>query len=446
MTEPIFQTIYSPDNKRSYRAWTNGVVWEAQAREQVHRLMSLPFVKDVCVMPDTHFGLGGPVGVAVKFEGAITPAVVGADIGCGMRATLTDIQADKLTPEVLVQLRQAIEETVPHGMTQGGRDKGSWLQEPSDVRKVWFNDHNGERLCIADEYDELIGHFDYNGPTDLDNLEYRLDPLRNGSTAAHRDPLSQLGTLGSGNHFFEVSVDQHGGVWFVVHSGSRGAGARIADYFTKRAQDLMEKWLTKLPDDDKSLAFLPEGTNEYTGYIEFMEWAQGYAYCSRALMMNRVLDIAVPRVLKGYVNVVEDFDIHHNYLDTNTMIARKGAVNLTPGALAVIPGAMGARTYIVTGKEGLKNSMYTCSHGAGRAMSRTQAEKSFTLEQHQAALAGLECNKSEDTLDETTQAYKDVDKVIAAQSDLVEPKYILNAKLCVKGVSLKRHRKNQESK
>lgn len=442
MTEALFDTIYDPSGERSYRAWTRGVQWEAQAKEQVHRLMALPFVKDLCVMPDTHFGLGGPVGVAVKFEGAVIPAVVGTDIGCGMRATLTDVPADSLTTEVLAQLRHEIESVVPHGITRGV-DRGSWANEPDNVIRVWRDGCNGRGPSLADRYEDLLSHFDYDGWQDLSHNMYRLEPLRNGGTIQHRSPLSQLATLGTGNHFFEVSVDQDNHVWCVVHSGSRGAGARIADYFIKRAQDLMEKWLTKLPDDDRNLAFLTEETPEYQGYIACMKWAQDYAYQNRALMMWRVLNIAFPKALKRYGNVVEDFDIHHNYLDTDTLIARKGAVHLTEGQQAIIPGAMGARTYIVRGKAGLRASMETCSHGAGRAMSRTAAEKTFTLQQHQTDLADLECDKSEGTLDETTRAYKDIDAVIAAQSDLVEPEFILNAKLCVKGVGIKRHKERK---
>lgn len=438
-----FQTIEAP-NRRWYRAWTRGVQWEEGAKGQAERLLELPFVKEVAVMPDTHLGYGGPVGIGVRFEGALIPAVIGVDIGCGMRAVLTDIRADSLTPQVLAELRQAIEDVVPHGITRGA-DRGSWHDVPEDVKRVWFNNHNGEKLSLYDEYTDLLEHFE--GGL-YDDGSWKLPPLHNGQTTQHRDPLSQLGTLGTGNHFFEVSVDQNGGVWAVVHSGSRGAGARIGDYFTKRAQDLMGQWMTKLPGDDKNLSFFPEGTPEYTGYIEFMKWAQRYAWHNRALMMERVLRVACPRALKFYPKwgrcdsgSLVDFDIHHNYLDTETLIARKGAVNLKPGQRSIIPGAMGARTYIVKGKEGLEKSMFTCSHGAGRAMSRTAAEKNITMEQHQADLAGLECDKSAGTLDETTRAYKNVDAVIAAQADLVEPEFILNAKLCVKGTSELNRRK-----
>lgn len=428
MSDTVFETFQAP-NGRHARAWVRGVQWETGAREQAERLLELPFVKELVVMPDTHLGYGGPVGIGAKFGGALIPSVIGVDIGCGMRATLTDINLGELRPELLPELRRAIESVVPHGLTRD-IDRGSWCNVPEDVKNVWYNDHNGEEPSLYVRYDELLNQF----PT-------TLCPLRNGATAQHRNPLSQLGTLGTGNHFFEVSTDQFGQVWLIVHSGSRGAGARIGDYFTKRAQDLMVKWHSKLPANDKNLAFLPEGEPEYQGYVDFMKWAQKYAHANRGLMMNRVKDIAFPRVLKRHVRTVETFDIHHNYLDTDTMVARKGAVHLREGERAVIPGAMGARTYIVRGKPGLKASMETCSHGAGRAMSRTTASRNVTLEQHQADLAGLECDKSEGTLDETTRAYKNIDAVIAAQADLVEPVYILNAKLCVKGIGeLKRQK------
>jgi tRNA-splicing ligase RtcB len=424
-------------NGRWYRAWTEGVLWEPCSQDQVHRLLELAFIKEVAVMPDTHFGMGGPIGVAVKFGGAIIPSVIGVDIGCGMRAVLTDLVAEDLTPDILPALRQAIESVVPHGLTRGA-DKGSWGVVPEDIKSAW---HHDNEFSLAEEYEELLIRFERDWRNIPMTHESYLPPLRNGQTAQHRDPLSQLGTLGTGNHFFEVSVDQQNRVWCVVHSGSRGAGARIGDYFTKRAQDLMVKWLVKLPGDDRNLAFLPEGEPEYNGYIAFMKWAQKYAWLNRSLMMTHVLNIAFTRVFKGYANRLLDFDIHHNYLDTDTLIARKGAVHLTQGQFAVIPGAMGARTYIVTGLPGLSASMETCSHGAGRAMSRTQAIHNVTLEQHQTDLAGLECDKSEGTLDETTRSYKNIDAVIAAQADLVKTECILNAKLCVKGVGELRRRK-----
>jgi tRNA-splicing ligase RtcB (3'-phosphate/5'-hydroxy nucleic acid ligase) len=428
MSDNVFEVFQAP-NGRHAKAWVRGVQWEEGARLQAERLLELPFVKELVVMPDTHFGFGGPVGIGVRFEGALIPSVIGVDIGCGMNVALTDLTVDDVPPEARAELRHAIETVVPHGLTRGV-DRGSWCNVPEDVQAFWRSEHDGDSL--ASRYEELCGRVSADGA----GVHYldRLRPLRNGSGPEHRDPLSQLGTLGTGNHFFEVSADAGGRIWLVVHSGSRGAGARIGDYFTKVAQDLMAKWFTKLPGDDKNLSFFPEGTNEYAGYVAFMEWAQRYAAASRQLMMRRVLDIALPRVLKRYVYQHEGFDIHHNYLDTETMVARKGAVHLAPGGQAIIPGAMGARTYIVRGKEGLSKSLETCSHGAGRAMSRTAAERNVTLEQHQADLAGLECDRSEGTLDETTRAYKNIDAVILAQADLVEPEHVLTALVCVKGV------------
>lgn len=456
MADTIYKTEVAP-NGRWYRAWTDGVLWEEEAREQVWRLLEMPFVKGVAVMADTHVGIGGPVGVGVKFEGAIIPSVVGVDIGCGMRVLQLNLTADELTPERCRELLKRLDDVIPNGMTQG-RDRGSWGEVPSDVKRVWYNDHNGEEPSLDDEYEELTTRFVDPVSGSYRNLHYteRLRPLRNGSTAQHRDPLSQLGTLGTGNHFFEVSVDAAGNVYAIVHSGSRGAGARIGDYFTRRAQDLMERWLTKLPiknwrdkegkrheGPDLNLAFLPSSENEYGGYIDFMRWAQKYARASRSLMMTRALDIAFPAVFKKPVWSAPkglDFDIHHNYLDTDTLIARKGAVHLKPGGLAVIPGAMGRRTYIVRGREGLSESMETCSHGAGRAMSRTQALKTVPLSTHQSTLKGLACNDTEETLDETPGSYKDIDAVINAQRDLVEPIAVLTAKVCLKGPSSKHHR------
>jgi tRNA-splicing ligase RtcB len=246
--------------------------------------------------------------------------------------------------------------------------------------------------------------------------------------------VTQLGTLGTGNHFIELSTDEEGLIWIVLHSGSRGLGNKIGTYFTNVAKELCESWFITLPDPD--LAYLPVNTKEFHDYREAVTLAQKFAWENRQIMLT-----AVNRVLRTAGLKYEPRELvhcHHNYISwerhygENIMVTRKGAVRVQAGELGIIPGSMGARTYIVEGL-GNRESFCTCSHGAGRAMGRKAAERTFTVEQHAAATAGIECDKTADTLDETPAAYKSIEAVMAAQADIVKPRYILKQFLNVKG-------------
>jgi len=248
--------------------------------------------------------------------------------------------------------------------------------------------------------------------------------------------VRHLGTLGTGNHFIEVCLDEAGAVWVMLHSGSRGVGGRIGSHFIELAKLEMERWFIHLPDRD--LAYLSEGSQYFNDYIEVVGWAQDFALVNRQLMMEATLgaiSTALGRPVKTGATAV---NCHHNYVSRehhfgkNVLVTRKGAVRAREGDLGIIPGSMGARSYIVRGK-GNPDSFHSCSHGAGRAMSRTEAKKRFTLEEHAAATAGVECRKDSEVIDETPAAYKDIDAVMAAQVDLVDVVHTLKQVVCVKG-------------
>ena len=247
--------------------------------------------------------------------------------------------------------------------------------------------------------------------------------------------VAQLGTLGTGNHFVEVCLDESDRVWFMLHSGSRGPGNRIGTYFIEKAKEEMRRWMIDLPDAD--LAYLPEGSPLFADYVEAVTWAQDYASMNRALMMDAVTR-AVGGALGRVVSVLGSVDCHHNYVarehhfGENVLVTRKGAVRAREGDLGIIPGSMGARSFIVRGR-GCAESFHSCSHGAGRRMSRTEARKTFTVEAHERAPAGVACRKDEGVVDETPGAYKDVGAVMAAQADLVEVVHTLKQVVCVKG-------------
>jgi tRNA-splicing ligase RtcB len=247
---------------------------------------------------------------------------------------------------------------------------------------------------------------------------------------------SQLGSLGSGNHFIELCLDEEDNVWVMLHSGSRGIGNMIGRAFIEKAKQEMERWHIHLPDND--LAYLPEGSEHFDSYVSAVDWAQNYAKMNRELMFNVVVN-CVSHALKRQVNPsLVVINCHHNYVELenhfgeNVYVTRKGAVRAREGDFGIIPGSMGARSFIVVGK-GNKESFCSCSHGAGRKMSRSEAKKKFTVEDLQAATAGVECRKDADVIDEIPQAYKDIDEVMNNQSDLVDRVAILRQVLCVKG-------------
>ncbi len=402
--------MFQPAGGVPVKAWTRGVPFEAEARKQLENISRLPFIHGwVAAMPDVHWGIGATVGSVIATHRAIVPAAVGVDIGCGMMAVRTSLTASDL-PDSLRPLRSAIERAVPHGLnrSRGGRDKGSWGDVPRDVDTEWAR--------LAPGFERIVE---------------KQRSLRKSNQRVH------LGTLGSGNHFIEVCLDTEDRVWVMLHSGSRGVGNAIGRRFIELAKKEMERQLVKLPD--ANLAYLSEGAAHFDDYVEAVSWAQDFALTNRQLMMTHALD-ALRR--SAGIRPFETTDLavncHHNYvarerhLGKDVFVTRKGAVRARLGDLGIIPGSMGARSYIVRGK-GNPESFTSCSHGAGRAMSRSEAKRRFSLADHAAATAGVECRKDAEVIDETPAAYKSIDAVMAAQKDLVEIVHELRQVVCVKG-------------
>jgi tRNA-splicing ligase RtcB len=396
--------------RRPIKAWIDGVQIEDGALRQLKNLAGLPFVHQwVAAMPDVHLGKGATVGSVLATDRAIIPAAVGVDIGCGMIAARTTLQANDL-PDNLFAIRSGIEQAVPHGRSHdGGRgDRGAWVDVPEVVAQKWSSLSEGFKVLL--EKHQKFGR---------------------SNTAVH------LGTLGTGNHFIELCLDEQQRVWVMLHSGSRGIGNAIGEYFIEVAKHEMERYFITLPDRD--LAYLPEGNPHFKAYVEAVGWAQDYARANRELMLD-----AVVASLRGHVNLPpfeltdEAVNCHHNYVSREyhygkkVFVTRKGAVRAREGELGIIPGSMGAKSFIVRGK-GNPESFCSCSHGAGRSMTRTAARKQFTVDDHVQATLGVECRKDIDVIDETPMAYKDIDAVMAAQSDLVDIVHTLKQVVCVKG-------------
>ena len=407
MSAEHYETM-NVDGGRHVKMWTRGVPVEAKAKEQLANTARMPFIfKHLAAMPDVHLGIGATVGSVVATKGAIIPAAVGVDIGCGMMAAQTTLKASDL-PESLGKIRSRIERAVPHGFvtTPGRSVKGAWSVPPDSVLTRWRG--------LADRLEPIVEKYP------------RLKP---------KSPHEQLGTLGGGNHFIEICLDTEQTVWVMLHSGSRGIGNLIGQTFIDLARSDMKKHFINLPDRD--LAYLVEGTEHFDDYVEAMHWAQDYAAENRRAMMDAVL-----RVLRDELRPFQLGDVavncHHNYTAREThfgeevLVTRKGAVRAGQGELGIIPGSMGARSYIVRGL-GNPESFESCSHGAGRTMSRTEARKRFTVDQHVAATEGVECRKDADVIDETPAAYKDIDAVMEAQRDLVQIVHTLKQVVCVKG-------------
>ena len=391
------------------KAWTRGVPIEDSARKQIENVARLPFIHShVAVMPDVHWGMGATVGSVIPTIGAIVPAAVGVDIGCGMAALRTNVRAADL-PDGLGALRSAIEAAVPHGRTDnGGRnDTGAWAGDPpAAIGAGWEG--------LKEGYAQI---------------------LETHPKAAHPRALGHLGTLGTGNHFVELCLDEEDRLWVMLHSGSRGVGNKFGTYFIELAKKEMRRWFVNLPDED--LAYLPEGTEHFGSYVRAVKWAQRYARLNRELMMEAVLDV----LRRSFPNLATDemaVNCHHNYVakerhfGQDVWLTRKGAVRAGAGELGIIPGSMGAKSFIVRGK-GNADSFETCSHGAGRAMSRNEAKRRFSVADHALATAHVECRKDEGVIDETPGAYKDIDAVMAAQADLAEIVHTLRQVVCIKG-------------
>ena len=406
--------IYHETEGVPIKTWTKGVPVEDSAMDQLRNVASLPFIhKHVAAMPDVHWGMGVTIGSVIPTKGAIIPAAVGVDIGCGMCATRTNLTASDL-PDNLSGMRSAIEAAIPHGRTNHGKpgDRGAWGNAPANAKDA-FNVMRAGIETLIDKHPKL---------------------LKTG-TIEHRGG-NHMGTLGTGNHFIEVCLDEDNCVWIMLHSGSRGIGNAIGMYFINLAKQDMRKWFINLPDDD--LAYLPEGTDHFTDYVRAVEWAQKYAATNRAVMMERAKDAMSQALGRPIATDEEALDCHHNYVarenhfGANIWLTRKGAVRARKGDLGIIPGSMGVKSYIVRGK-GNADSFHSCSHGAGRAMSRGEAKRTFTLDDHAKATEGVECRKDDGVIDETPGAYKDIDAVMAAQSDLVDVVHTLKQVVCVKG-------------
>ena len=391
------------------KMWTKGVPVEDEARKQLENAARLPVVfKHVAAMPDVHLGIGATVGSVIPTIKAIIPAAVGVDIGCGMMAAKTTLRAEDL-PDNLGPLRSAIEQAVPHGSVprHRGRDPGSWENPPVSVDQVW--------ATLAEEFDLLC------------ELHPRL---------ANTNNRKHLGTLGSGNHFIEICLDEAGFVWFMLHSGSRGVGNAIGTHFIELAKKDAELHQRNLPDKD--LAYFEEGARYFGDYVRGVSWAQKFAMRNREVMMANLIATVRKVIAKPFESHVEAVNCHHNYVQQerhfgqDVFVTRKGAVSAKRGELGIIPGSMGARSYIVRGL-GNPESFESCSHGAGRVMSRTKAKKMFSVEDHIKATEGVECRKDANVVDEIPMAYKDIDAVMAAQQDLVEVVHTLKQVVCVKG-------------
>ena len=359
-------------------------------------------------MPDVHLGIGATIGSVIPTHGAVIPAAVGVDIGCGMMATRTSLTASQL-PDNLFALRSCVERSVPHGRTDdGGRnDRGAWANAPKQIEDAWAG--------LSPGYEQIVA---------------KNKVLKRGQT------LGQLGTLGGGNHFIEVCLDEAQRVWFMLHSGSRGVGNRIGRHFIEVAKNEMRELGVEPPNKD--LGWLAEGTRSFDDYVEAVSWAQSFARMNRELMMDAVIAGAHASGLPEFTTGMEAVNCHHNYVarerhyGEDVLVTRKGAVRAGKGDLGLIPGSMGARSFVVRGL-GNEESFQSCSHGAGRILSRTAARKAFSLSDHEAATQGVECRKDKEVLDETPGAYKSIDAVMKAQRDLVEIVHTLKQVVCVKG-------------
>ena len=398
------------------KLWTDGVEVEDEAMAQIRNVASLPIVgPHVAIMPDVHWGIGATVGSVIPTRGAIIPAAVGVDIGCGMMAVRTNVAANALH---LARLRAEIEDAIPVG---GPGVTGSWAETrfgevPAGIRSDWQH-----HLAL--------------GWANIVRKQPTLAHNRRGPTAP---TVEQLGTLGTGNHFIEVCIEPAEvapKVWLMLHSGSRGPGNRIGTHFIERARDAWHRDPERTALPDPNLAWLTEGSALFGDYIEAVGWAQEFAASNRRQMMDRLISVLAAHIGGSVAEELAAINCHHNYVEPRPggiYVTRKGAVSAKAGELGIIPGSMGARSYIVVGK-GNPESFESCSHGAGRRMSRGKAKKSITLAEHAAATAGVECRKDAEMLDESPAAYKDIDAVMAAQTDLVAIAHTLKQIVCVKG-------------
>lgn len=394
--------MYIDSEKSLIKCWTEDV--EEQAIQQLKNVANMPFIHShIAVMPDVHAGYGATIGSVIPTLGAVIPSAVGVDIGCGMCAVPTNLKAEDLDDD-LKKLRLDIESKIPVGF-------GAY--------------QNTHRLTPLDSYDLECDKKAFDVLS-----EYKIGSPKQGK-------WNQLGTLGGGNHFIEICLDESDDVWVMLHSGSRGIGNRIGTAFIEIARKDMETYFINVPDRD--LGYLPEGTKHFDAYITAVDWAQRYASKNREIMMRRVFEV-LKEHYPQMVAYVDDrmVNCHHNYVrkenhfGKNVLLTRKGAVSAKEGEMGIIPGSMGAKSYIVRGK-GNPQSFCSCSHGAGRRMSRKKAKATFSIENHMEATKHVESRVDENVIDETPMAYKDIDKVMEEQADLVDTVHTLRQVVCVKG-------------
>ena len=400
----VIETGYAP-----IKAWIEGVPVEDEARRQLFNIAALPFIHHhVAIMPDVHFGKGATVGSVIATKAAIVPAAVGVDIGCGMMAVRTTLTAE----------RPAGQPAQAAGRHRGGRA----------ARR---HRHQGRLEGRRAERRRAPVLPTAGSPKGCRRWRTSTPPIREAQSVTH------LGSLGGGNHFIEVCLDEADRVWVMLHSGSRGIGNRIGTYFIAKARDALERRQLTRPLLDRDLAWLEEGEPLFADYVEAVAWAQDFARHNREVMMAATLRV-LREQLPPFQMEKQAINCHHNYVEREqhfgeqVWVTRKGAVRAGDGDLGIIPGSMGAKSFIVRGK-GNAESFQSCSHGAGRAMSRGEAKRRFTLADHAAATQGVECRKDAGVIDETPMAYKDIDAVMAAQTDLVEVLHTLRQIVCVKG-------------
>jgi tRNA-splicing ligase RtcB len=397
---PIKQVL--SEGRVPVKIWTEEI--EASARQQLVNISTLPFIhKHVAAMPDVHTGIGATVGSVIATHQAIIPAAVGVDIGCGMLACRLSLTANQLDEKSFKKVFDQISRDVPVGRAQHQEERA--LTE----RALPFE---AQLMRLTEKHPPLLKAF-----------------------GKFSNWIFQMGTLGGGNHFIEICLDESDRVWVMLHSGSRGIGNAIGNYFIDLARKDMERWFIQLPDRD--LAYFPEGSEHFEDYTEAVEWAQNYAAANRQAMLDLIL-AALKRHLPAFEVTTEAVNCHHNYVarehhyGENVWVTRKGAIRAREGDLGIIPGSMGAKSYIVRG-QGNPESFCSCAHGAGRKMSRTAAEKTFNKADLERQTQGVICRKDKGVIDEIPGAYKDIDTVMANQSDLVEVMHTLKQMVCVKG-------------
>ena len=397
---PIKQVI--TEGRLPVKIWTDEI--EPHARQQLVNLSQLPFIhRHVAAMPDVHTGIGATIGSVIATHNAIIPAAVGVDIGCGMIACRLSLEANDLSEVLLKKVFDQISRDVPVG-----RDQHKEERALTDYALPF----GAQLKRMTDKHPQLLKSF-----------------------GKSSDWVRQMGSLGGGNHFIELCLDESNRIWIMLHSGSRGVGNAIGKYFIQLARKDMERWMINLPDRD--LAYFPEGTEHFDEYAEAVQWAQDYAFANRQAMLDLIL-AALARHLPAFQVTAEAVNCHHNYVTRenhygeNVWITRKGAIRAREGDLGIIPGSMGAKSFIVRGK-GNPESFCSCSHGAGRKMSRTAAEKAFTTADLVRQTEGVVCRKDKGVIDEIPGAYKDIDEVMANQEDLVEVVHTLKQVVCVKG-------------